>query len=85
MVSIFFSKNFIKTKYTLIGYKGKQVRDNIHSSDLVKCFGNFKKPTSGKTYNTIGEIQLFNLEAIKLVENYTNLKIKKIILKIMSW
>ena len=25
-------------KYTLIGFKGKQVRDNIHSSDLVNCF-----------------------------------------------
>ena len=25
-------------KYFLIGYKGKQVRDNIHSSDLVSCF-----------------------------------------------
>ena len=24
-----------KKKYAIIGYKGKQVRDNIHSSDLV--------------------------------------------------
>ena len=28
-------------KYTLIGYKGKQVRDNIHSQDLVRCFWEF--------------------------------------------
>ena len=27
-----------KKKYTLIGYKGKQVRDNIHSHDLVSVF-----------------------------------------------
>ena len=32
-----------KKKYTLIGYKGKQVRDNIHSDDLVEFFGNFIK------------------------------------------
>ena len=42
-------------KYTLIGYKGKQVRDNIHSQDLVSCFWEFyKKPTSGEIYNTGG-------------------------------
>ena len=52
----FLVKTSLKNKkYTLIGYKGKQVRDNIHSSDLVKCFWEFfKKPTSGKTYNTGG-------------------------------
>ena len=25
-------------KYSIIGYKGKQVRDNLHSHDLVSCF-----------------------------------------------
>ena len=30
-------------KYNLIGYKGKQVRDNLHSYDLVNSFGNFVK------------------------------------------
>ena len=30
-----------KKKYSLIGYKGKQVRDNIHSYDLVRCFWEF--------------------------------------------
>ena len=33
----------IAKKYTLIGYKGKQVRDNIHSQDLVSCFWEFLK------------------------------------------
>ena len=32
-----------KKKYTLIGYKGKQVRDNIHSEDLISCFWEFYK------------------------------------------
>jgi len=30
-----------KKSYTLIGYKGKQVRDNIHSQDLISCFWEF--------------------------------------------
>ena len=30
-------------KYNLIGYKGKQVRDNLHSYDLVNCFWQFYK------------------------------------------
>ena len=34
-------------KYSVIGYKGKQVRDNIHSEDLVSCLGVFKNPRSG--------------------------------------
>ena len=32
-------QGFITKKYFLIGYKGKQVRDNIHSEDLIRCFG----------------------------------------------
>lgn len=42
-------------KYTIFGYKGKQVRDNIHSFDLVNAFYNFyKKPRSGEVYNMGG-------------------------------
>ena len=42
-------------KYSMIGYKGKQVRDNIHSSDLVNCFWEvFKKPKKGEVYNIGG-------------------------------
>ena len=42
-------------KYTLIGYKGKQVRDNIHSQDLVSCFWElYKKPGIGEIYNIGG-------------------------------
>ena len=36
-------------KYTIFGYKGKQVRDNIHSYDLVNAFYHFyKKPRKGE-------------------------------------
>ena len=69
-----------KKSYNIIGYKGKQVRDNLHSKDLINCFWEFfKKPRYGEIYNTGGG-KFSNcsiLEAINLVESYTNLKIKK--------
>ena len=71
-------------KYDLIGYKGKQVRDNIHSSDLVSCFWEFyKNPGFGEVYNTGGG-RFSNcsiLEALQIVEKTANIKIKKNILK----
>ncbi len=67
-------------KYTLIGYKGKQVRDNIHSFDLVNCFWEFyKKPRQGEIYNTGGG-RFSNcsvLEAISIVEDLSNIQIKR--------
>ena len=73
-----------KKKYTLIGYKGKQVRDNIHSYDLVKCFWEFyKKPKQGVVYNTGGGrySNCSIIEALNLVEKFAKIKIKKKILK----
>lgn len=71
-------------KYNLIGYKGKQVRDNIHSYDLVNCFWEFfKKPKFGEIYNTGGG-RFSNcsiLEAISIIEKITGIKIKKKIIK----
>ena len=70
--------------YTLIGYRGKQVRDNLHSKDLVNCFWEFfKKPKKGEVYN-IGGGRYSNcsvLEALKLVENLKKIKIKKNFIK----
>lgn len=41
--------------YRVFGYKGKQVRDNIHSFDLVNAFWEFfKAPRSGEVYNMGG-------------------------------
>jgi CDP-paratose 2-epimerase len=60
--------------YTVFGYKGKQVRDNIHSSDLVRAFERFfQAPRSAEVYN-IGGGRVSNcsmLEAIALVEEIT--------------
>lgn len=44
-----------KTPYTIFGYKGKQVRDNIHSWDLVNMFWQFyQSPRQGEVYNAGG-------------------------------
>lgn len=41
--------------YTIFGYKRKQVRDNIHSADLIRAFHEFfKQPRSGEVYNIGG-------------------------------
>jgi CDP-paratose 2-epimerase len=41
--------------YTVFGYKGKQVRDNIHSWDLVNMFWHFyQQPRQGEVYNAGG-------------------------------
>jgi CDP-paratose 2-epimerase len=43
------------TPYTVFGYKGKQVRDNIHSSDLVRAFDCFfTQPRVAEVYNIGG-------------------------------
>jgi CDP-paratose 2-epimerase len=60
--------------YTVFGYKGKQVRDNIHARDLVNAFWRFfQAPRAGEVYN-IGGGPVANcsmLEAIDLVNDAT--------------
>ena len=72
-----------KKSYSLIGYKGKQVRDNIHSHDLVSCFWEYyKKPRKGEVYNTGGGrfSKCSIMEALDLVEEFKKIKIKRKIL-----
>jgi len=63
--------------YTVFGYKGKQVRDNIHSYDLVNAFWHFfKDPKVGAVYN-IGGSRYSNcsvLEAISAIERLSGCK-----------
>jgi CDP-paratose 2-epimerase len=63
--------------YTVFGYKGKQVRDNIHSSDLIAAFDAFfENPSVAKVYN-IGGGRYSNcsmLEGIALCEEITGRK-----------
>jgi CDP-paratose 2-epimerase len=63
-----------ETPYKVFGYKGKQVRDNIHSSDLIAAFYEFyKNPGSGEVYNIGGgrESNCSMLEAIELCQEIT--------------
>ena len=64
--------------YTIYGYKGKQVRDNIHSNDLVRCFWHFfERPIPGRAYN-IGGSRFANcsiLEAIDLIEELSGYRV----------
>lgn len=47
--------NLEEKKYTIFGYKGKQVRDNIHSHDVVSFMYEFlKAPRAGEVYNLGG-------------------------------
>jgi CDP-paratose 2-epimerase len=64
-------------KYKIFGYKGKQVRDNIHSSDLVNAFYEFYlNPRRGEVYNMGGARQsnISMLEAIEKIEKVLNKK-----------
>lgn len=63
-----------KKHYTIFGYKGKQVRDNIHSWDLVNMFWHFyKNPKQGEVYNAGGSrySNCSMKEAISLCEEIT--------------
>lgn len=58
-------------RYTVNGYKGKQVRDNIHSADLIAAFDAFfSAPRSGEVYNVGGgrDSNCSMMEAIALSE-----------------
>ena len=64
--------------YTIFGYKGKQVRDNIHSSDLIKAFWHYsQKPTIGEVYNIGGSrnSNISILEAFMKIEEISGKKV----------
>jgi CDP-paratose 2-epimerase len=61
-------------QYTVFGYKGKQVRDNIHSADLVSALWHlFRNPRVAEVYNIGGgrHSQCSILEAIAICERLT--------------
>ena len=63
-----------RTPYTIFGYRGKQVRDVIHSSDLIACFDAVARaPRVAEVYNIGGgrHSNVSVLEAIELVQEVT--------------
>ena len=60
--------------YSVFGYKGKQVRDNIHSCDVVRAMEEFAaNPRCGEVYNLGGgrENSISMIEAIHKIEQMT--------------
>jgi len=74
--------NVNKTRYSIYGYKGKQVRDNIHAYDLAQFIRLFlEKPRKAEVYNigggknnSISILEAFNkianLSGIKMISEY---------------
>jgi CDP-paratose 2-epimerase len=66
-------------EYRVFGYKGKQVRDNIHSEDVARFIHAFiEQPRSGETYNIGGGKQnsCSILEAFKMAEEFSGAAMK---------
>jgi CDP-paratose 2-epimerase len=65
--------------YTIFGYKGKQVRDQIHSSDVLAAFVEFtNKPRPGEVYNLGGgrENSASILECMEKIQGLLDGKIR---------
>ena len=77
-LSYFFKAALNGRGYTIYGYKGKQVRDQIHSKDVIHAFDEFyKNPEVGAVYNLGGgkENSVSIMEAIDRVEQLLHKKI----------
>ena len=71
--------NLEQREYRIHGYKGKQVRDNIHSEDVARFIYMFyEAPKSGVVYNMGGgrENSCSILEAFSLVEQLTGIPMR---------
>jgi CDP-paratose 2-epimerase len=67
--------------YTIIGYKGKQVRDNIHSQDLIRAFFEvYKIPKTGEVYN-IGGSRYSNISVLEAIDKIETVLGKKAVVK----
>ena len=69
--------NLSEKEYTIFGYKGKQVRDNIHSYDVVRFISEFiNNPRKGEVYNLGGGYlnTVSMLEAISKIEKLSGKK-----------
>jgi CDP-paratose 2-epimerase len=65
--------------YSIFGYKGKQVRDNIHSFDVISAFEEFyKNPRPGEVYNLGGcrENSCSMIEALNAAQEMTGKKME---------
>lgn len=71
--------NLEEREYTVFGYKGKQVRDNIHSYDVARFIEEFiKAPRTAEVYNLGGgkENTCSILEAFDIISNISGKKMR---------
>lgn len=71
--------NLEESEYTIFGYKGKQVRDNIHSYDVARFIEEFiAKPRIAEVYNLGGgkENTCSILEAFEIISSISGKKMK---------
>ena len=69
--------NLERKKYTIFGYKGKQVRDNIHSYDVASFIEAFiNSPRVAEVYNIGGgkNNSISILEAFSLIQNISGIE-----------
>lgn len=69
--------NLERKKYFIYGYKGKQVRDNIHSHDIARFMEYFiNSPRSGEVYNLGGgkANTCSIIEAFAMVQKYSGIQ-----------
>ena len=60
-------------EYVIFGYGGRQVRDNIHSFDLVNAFHHFiMNPRPGEVYN-MGGGRTSNISILEAINKFENL------------
>lgn len=65
-------------RYTVFGYKGKQVRDNIHCYDLVNMLWHFyKKPRIAEVYN-VGGSRYSNCSMLEAIDKCEDIVGKKL-------
>ena len=74
-LSFLIKTNLLENEYTIFGYKGKQVRDNIHSYDVTRFIEEFlMAPRSGEVYNLGGgrDNSISILEAFDLIASISS-------------
>ncbi len=80
-LSYLISCNLSEIKYKIYGYKGKQVRDNIHSLDVARFIAAFiAAPRSGEVYN-IGGGRANSCSIVEAFEIIANISGKKMIVE----
>lgn len=76
-LSYLFRANLTQTPYTIFGYKGKQVRDNIHSEDVASAIAEIiQDPCRGEVFNIGGGKQnsCSMIEAMGQIEQLSGIK-----------